>query len=93
MRITSASGYGANTRQPFVDLLIDDRKPIQLSPEEARSIARDLIEAAEAAEQDGFLVEWGAESFGGDQRAAAALLLEFRKWREARREKGAGGQG
>jgi hypothetical protein len=88
MIITSASGYGANTRQPFVDLLIGDRKPIQLSPDEARSIARDLIEAAEAAEQDAFLVEWGAESFGGDRNAATVLLLEFRKWRDARRKSG-----
>lgn len=88
MIITSASGYGANTRQPFVDLRIGDRKPIQLSPDEARSVARDLIEAAESAEQDAFLIEWGAESFGGDRRAATVLLLEFRKWREARAGKG-----
>jgi len=86
MLITTASGYGANTKQPFVDLLIGDRKPLQLSPDEAREIALRLVEATESAEQDAFLVEWGTESFGGDQRAAAALLLEFRKWREARRK-------
>lgn len=87
MIIHTGSGYGANTRQPFVDLLIGDRKPIQLSPDEAREVAQRLMEAAESAEQDAFLVEWGAESFGGDRRAAAALLLEFRKWRDARRER------
>lgn len=90
--IRTGSGYGANTKQPFVDLMIGDRKPIQLSPDEAREVAQGLIEAAESAEQDAFLIEWGAESFQGDRRAAAALLLEFRKWREARREKSGDGQ-
>ncbi|HEY8597358.1 MAG TPA: hypothetical protein VIL85_02940 [Thermomicrobiales bacterium] len=81
--ITSSSGYGYNTKRPFVNLLIGDRKPIQLSPDEARSVALQLIEAAETAEQDAFLVEWGTEALG-DERTAAALLMQFRKWREER---------
>ena len=83
--ITSSSGYGYNTKQPFVNLLIGDRKPVQLSPEEARSVARQLTEAAEAAEQDAFLVEWGSEALG-DERTAAALLMQFRKWRKERQQ-------
>jgi len=83
--ITSSSGYGYNTKQPFVNLLVGDRKPIQLSPDEARSVARQLTEAAEAAEQDAFLVEWGTEALG-DERTAAALLMQFRKWREERQQ-------
>lgn len=37
----------------------------------------------DAAEQDAFLVEWGIEALG-DERTAAALLMQCRKWREAR---------
>ena len=81
--ISTRSGYGYNTRKPFVDLQIGDRKPIQLDPSEARTVAARLLEAAEAAEQDAFLFEWAATALG-DDRTAAALLAEFRKWREGR---------
>lgn len=86
MIVTASSGYGYNSKQPFVNLLIDDRKPIQLSPDDARAVAHNLTEAAESAEQDAFLVEWGTEALG-DERAAATLLMQFRKWRGERAAK------
>jgi len=80
--ITSSSGYGYNTKQPFVNLLVGDRKPIQLSPDQARSVARQLTEAAEAAEQDAFLVSFFQKSVGMDERQVAGILMQFRAFRE-----------
>ena len=82
----ATSGYGVMTRQPFVQLHHGDWS-IQVSPEEARSIARSMIEAAEAAEQDGFLVEWAKQAIGVDDGAATRLLVEFRKWRDGQRSR------
>jgi hypothetical protein len=75
------SGYGAKIRKPFVQLHHGDWT-IQISPDEARQVAQFFIEAAESAEQDGFLVEWAKHSIGADDGTATSLLVEFRKWRE-----------
>ena len=80
-----SSGYGAHTRQSFVQLHHGDWT-IQCSPDEARQLAQSIVEAAEAAEQDGFLIEWAKQSIGVDDGAATQLLMEYRKWREARRK-------
>jgi hypothetical protein len=74
------------TRQPFVQLHHGDWS-IQCSPDEARQLAQSIIEAAEAAEQDGFLMEWAKESIGADDGVATMLLTEYRQWREARRKR------
>lgn len=75
------SGYGQNTRRPFVEF----RGPSEstMSPKEARDLAMNLIQAAEAAESDGFLVEFVLEQIGGEMEQAAGLLQMFREWREA----------
>jgi hypothetical protein len=55
----------------------------QLSIAQARDLALSLLDAAEAAKSDAFLV-----SFMGagdkDPRAGAALVMAFREWREKR---------
>lgn len=81
------SGYGKNSKQPFVE--IKDKRftePIQLSPEEARDLALNLIEAAESAEQDGFMVEFVKGLFPEDpeetkDNLAANILIQFREYR------------
>ena len=86
-RVEVTSGYGANTRVPFVELTLPERAPIQLEIDEARLVDQMILEACEAAEQDAFLVEWTMEHLDLELPHAAALLREFRAWRERRREK------
>lgn len=76
------SSYGARTRQPIVVLRHQDWV-LQVSPEEAREIALSILEAAESARSDAFLVEWVKASCGADDEGAARLLHEFRNWRKA----------
>lgn len=73
------SGYGHNSREPFVQMQCPN-PVVQMSPENARDLALNLLQAAEAAYSDAFLVEFlGAIE---SETVAAGLLIEFRKWRE-----------
>ena len=86
--INVTSGYGGNTRQPFVEIKADKLKePLQLSPEEARDLGANLLQAAEAAEQDAFIFEFHSEFIEGTPQEksnfGASMLVEFRKWRDA----------
>lgn len=67
--------------EPFIQLILGDKVIAQQSVEQAREHAVALFEAAEAAEQDAFLVHWFKNAIGVDQNAAANILQEFRKWR------------
>lgn len=84
--IKVTSGYGGNTRQPFVEIKTDKLKePLQLSPEEARDLALNLLEAAESCEQDAFIFEFFSHIMGGGDKgdhAGAKSLIEFRQWRD-----------
>ena len=86
-RVNVSSGYGARTRQPFVALQIGDRKPYQWSPAEARRVAILLLECAEAAEGDAFLVEWFIEEFELAPPQVGELLTKFRESRQRRDER------
>lgn len=57
---------------------------IQLSVNEARSLAESILQAATFAEADAFLLDWVVQSAGVDAGYAVALLREFRQYREAR---------
>lgn len=87
MSILVSSGYGANTRQPFVELELElrDDGTIQISPDEARDLASNLFQAAEASESDAFLVEFHTEKAELPLEKAAALLDMYRRWRKERR--------
>lgn len=84
------SGYGYNTRQPFVEIKAKQiRERLQLSPGEARDLALNLLEAAESAEQDAFMIEYvkkmivdPKEGKEASDRMAAAFVFEFREWRK-----------
>jgi hypothetical protein len=82
--IVVASGYGHNSREPFVEVEFRDER-VQIAPEEAQEIARHLLESAEAALTDAFLVEFLNEREIGDEYAAA-MLGQFRIWRGNRRD-------
>lgn len=51
------SGVSAS-HEPFVQLLVDGAVVTQMDPGQAREFARNLLEAAEAAEQDAFIYDW-----------------------------------
>ena len=74
--------------EPFVQLLLDDKLIGQFSPEECRDHARAITEAAEAAEQDAFLFDFVKTKLDGSEEQAMAMLIEFRRYREARGKKG-----
>lgn len=84
-RVNVSSGYGANTKKPFVAVQIGDRKPYQWSPDEARRVGALLLECADAAEGDAFIVEWFTEKVGLELPQVGALLRDFRASREQRR--------
>jgi|tagenome__1003787_1003787.scaffolds.fasta_scaffold20794040_2 hypothetical protein len=86
------SGYGHNTRTPFVMFALanptESANPfVQVDTKQARALAYQILEAADAAESDGFLVEWLRRSDDIDDRAMGNLLADFRAYRETLRGK------
>lgn len=69
------------TMEPKVNVMFPERPPISFSPEEARQLAVNIFRAAESAESDAFLMSF-ARGNGMDLKEGAALVNEFRKWRE-----------
>jgi hypothetical protein len=67
--------------EPFIQLILGDKVIGQQSVTQAREHAHAVLEACEAAEQDAFLVYWLKTAVGADERAAAGMLQDFRKWR------------
>ena len=75
------------TREPFVKLSWDTTtQQAQLTPEQARQLSSAILESAEAAEQDAFLIWFLTKKIGSDDALATATLREYRKWREERNE-------
>jgi hypothetical protein len=76
--------------EPYVQVSItmpDGRQSrVQFTPEQARTQAQFILQAAEAAESDHFVMQFAIEQLGSMPNAAAALLDEFRNYREKRRE-------
>ena len=87
--ILVSSGYGGNTREPFVEIKMDYPKdhPLQIHPDEARQLAMNLLQAADAADTDSFLFEFVSKDLNAGDHAGANILMEFRKFRDERRGK------
>lgn len=87
--INVSSGYGHNTREPFVQIEMEYPKdhPLQIHPDEARQLAANLLEAADAADTDQFLFEFVSKDLHAGDQAAGGILVEFRKFRDERRGK------
>jgi hypothetical protein len=83
------SGVAPNG-DPFVQLLQDEKIIAQMSPEMARDHARAITEAAEASEQDAFIMQFAQEKIGLDFNQAGQLLIEFRNFRAERTGKSQG---
>ena len=79
--ILVSSGFGSKARKPFVVIESEDLdKPLQISPDDARNLAMNLLRAAEAADTDAFLVDFMKDTL--DPQQIASLLYEFRNARE-----------
>ena len=78
------SGYGIDTREPFVEIRFEGARA-QISPEEATDLALSILQAAESAWSDAFLVEYLQSAVGLDLKQAAQILAPFRTWRLERR--------
>ncbi len=85
--IIVTSGYGGNTKRPFV--MIENQAldgPLQLSPAEARELAANLFQAAEAAETDQLIIEFATDTLGFEMPEAAQLLVALRDLRDKNRK-------
>ena len=77
----ATSIYRVNERKPLINLR-PQAWVVQVTPQEAREWAFNILRCAEAATVDGFLVEFLMEMTGANQNAAASILQDFRLWRE-----------
>lgn len=77
--------YGANSRRPLVQITAPGAEPVMITPAEARAVAWNILAGAEAAEQDGFVVEFFAANDG--RIDPVRVLRAFREWRAAERER------
>jgi len=75
------SGFGRNTQTPFVTVAISS-PAVQMPASQARQIALQILEAADAAESDGFILSWIAGRAALSEQQAATLLGDFRAYRE-----------
>jgi len=78
-----STGFGHRTQQPYVQVLIEAADFMtQMAPADARALAINLLQAAEAAEGDAFLISFLRRKVGANDEAVAGILQEFRNWRE-----------
>ncbi len=90
--LSITSGYGHATKEPFVTFSManpsESANPtIQMTSAEARVQAQYILEAADAAESDGFIVEWLRGNGDLSESQIGALLADFRAFRERQRSK------
>ncbi len=71
----------ASTGNPKVILRWYDHSG-ELTPDEARAFAMNVLCAAEAAHSDAFLVKFAKDKLKAERFQQAGLLQEFRKYRE-----------
>jgi hypothetical protein len=76
--------------EPFIQLILGDKIIAQQSVEQAREHALAILEAAEAAEQDAFLVHFAKTEIGVGENEAAKLLMSFRDFRREQTGKRSG---
>ena len=84
------SGVAGRTQEPYVTFGMT--APVaQISTAQARELAHHILAAADAAESDAFLLTWidGRSEPPLDGRQRAAILTDFRAFREKRRGEGA----
>lgn len=83
--IVAGSIFGAKTRKGLVSLTVGTRAPVLMTPEEARSVAEDILQACTAAETDEVLMTWLHTRMDMDDQRATLVLRDLRQLREERR--------
>lgn len=79
-------GYGANTKEPYVELENSHLdQPLRISPEDARGLGISLFEAADFAESEAFLMNFFKNMEMADEESAM-ILFSFRKYRDENRK-------
>lgn len=84
-QVVVRSMYGHHNQRGLVVLKLEEEMA-QLTPTKAREIAGMLLEAADAAESDHFIVKFMRETIGLGEQQAAQVLMDFRKLRDELRE-------
>ena len=79
--VFAASMVSGQTRLPIVKLT-QGFVVTQMTPDEARAIAISLMEAADAAISDAFLMSFVIEKLGGEYQQAASMVIDFREFRD-----------
>ena len=80
--ITVQSMVSYKTRKPMVSIYWPSTQDAaQMTPDEVRTFALSLLQSAEAAEQDAFLMDFATKKLGVDDAGGAQLVNEFREWR------------
>lgn len=83
-RIDVTTLYGRNTQEPIVEVTFPKNKNrVQLTVPEARDLAMNILQGAESALQDAFIIDF-CKTLDIDDRAAAAMLQQFRLMRRDR---------
>lgn len=81
-KISVESIFGYANRRPLVNLILPDGLDrISLAPDEARDLAMNLLQGAEASIGDGFLFEFFHREMDVSIEQAAALMLKLRGYR------------
>lgn len=80
--IDVSSLVGLMTGEALVQIKLGSQMA-QLSCVEARDLALNILQCAEAAQVDLFLVQFAISTIGVEMQQAAGLLNEFREWRKA----------
>lgn len=75
-----SSIYGYATQKPYVNVEVSI-SPMQCSPAKAREMALLLLECADASESDSVLIGYAKDVLDLDDRGAAQLLQQFRRYR------------
>lgn len=77
----------SRTKEPVVQLTVkldNGQTVVQFTPEQARSTAQVLMQAAESAVIDTFILKWVKDVLEQDEITAAHIMKDFREFREAR---------
>lgn len=79
--------FGQQTRRGIVRIGYGITFDLQMSPFEARKIAMSILEAADAAESDEFIITFLTQKVGVDIEGAVSVLGEFRDLRQVMRQR------
>lgn len=81
-KINVQSIFGRDNQAPLVNLVLPDGLDrISMAPAEARALALNLLEAAEASIGDGFVFEFFRKEMDVPMEHAGALMLKLRGYR------------